>query len=164
MRLVKMKEKIRFLQLDDSYKQYDVVADQQASELMQQLAQNRWNFPMTLYFEAYGEKDEILATKSVQVQQVPSENKILTFSLKEGIRRAELPAFMVQIEDVVALNMVFQEFFYVAEQNFFFVLTNMPCIKYEGEHPTVQSLDAEIIMADYDGQGALLITNKLIHI
>lgn len=103
-----MKEKIRFLQLDDSFKQYDVVAAQQASELMQQLARNRWNFPMILYFEAYGEKDEILATKSVQVQQVPSENKILTFSLK-GIRRAELPAFMVQIEDVVALNKVFQE-------------------------------------------------------
>ena len=40
----------------------------------------------------------------------------------------------------------------------------MTCIKYEGEHPTVQSLDAKIIMADYDGQGALLITNKPIHI
>ena len=74
---------------------YDVVADMETSELIQKLAQKRWHFPMTLYFEAFDEKDEFLATKSVQVQQVPWEKKILTFSLK-WLRRVELPAFMVQ--------------------------------------------------------------------
>ena len=149
---------MRFLQLDESFKKYDIVSEMETPDLMQYVARNRWNFPMTLYFEAYGEIEEILGT-ALPVQQVPSEKRIINFSLK-GLRREELPAFTIQIEDEAALKEAFAEFFYVAEQNEFFALTNKPCITYEGEHPTVHTKNAEILLADYDGQGAFLITIK----
>lgn len=157
MKLVDHKGKIRFLQLDESFKQYDIVSEMETPDLMQYVARNRWKFPMTLYFEAYGETEEILGT-ALPVQQVPSENRIITLSLK-GVRKVELPAFTVQIENETALKEAFDEFFYVAEQNHFFALANEPCITYEGENPTVYTQNAEILLADYDGQGAFLITN-----
>lgn len=157
MKLVDYKEKIRFLQLDEPFKQYDIVSEMETPDLMQHVARNRWNFPMTVYFEAYGETEQILDT-ALPVKQVSSEKRIITLSLK-GVRRVELPAFTVQIEDEVALKEAFDEFFYVAEQNHFFALANEPCITYEGEHPTVHTQHAEILLADYDGQGAFLITN-----
>ena len=158
MKLIEYKGKMRFLQLDESFKQYDIVSEMETPELMQHVARHRWNFPMTLYFEAYGETEEILGT-TLPVQQVPSEKRIITLSLK-GVRRVKLPAFTVQIEDEAALKEAFDEFFYVAEQNEFFALTNKPCITYEGENPTVYTQNAEILLADYDGQGAFLITNN----
>ena len=160
MKLVDYKEKIRFLQLDEPFKQYDIVSEMETQDLMQYVARHRWEFPMTLYFEAYDfDKEMILKTKSIQVQQAPSEKRIITLSLK-GVRRVELPAFTVQIENEAALKEAFDEFFYVAEQNHFFALANEPCITYEGEHPTVHTQHAEILLADYDGQGAFLITNN----
>mgnify|MGYP003397261572 FL=1 len=158
MKLVDHKEKIRFLQLDEPFKQYDIVSEMETLDLMQHVARNRWNFPMTVYFEAYGETEEILGT-ALPVQQAPSKKRIITLSLK-GVRRMEIPAFTVQIEDEAALKEAFDEFFYVAEQNHFFALANEPCITYEGEHPTVYTQNAEILLADYDGQGAFLITNN----
>ena len=158
MKLVDHKEKIRFLQLDEPFKQYDIVSEMETPDLMQHVARNRWNFPMTVYFEAYGETEEILGT-ALPVQQVPSEKRIMILSLK-GVRKVELPAFTVRIEDEMALKKAFDEFFYVAEQNHFFALANEPCITYEGEHPTVYTQNAEILLADYDGQGAFLITNN----
>ena len=130
MKLIEYKGKMRFLQLDESFKQYDIVSEMETSDLMQQFARHRWNFPMTLYFEAYGETEEILGT-ALPVQQVSSKKRIITLSLK-GVRRVELPAFTVQIEDDETLKEAFDEFFYVAEQNEFFALTNKPCITYEG--------------------------------
>lgn len=157
MKLIEYKEKIRFLQLHESFRQYDIVSEMDTPDLMQHVARNRWQFPIMLYFEAYGEIEEILSA-ALPVQQVPSEKRIINFSLK-GLRREELPAFTIQIEDEEALKEAFTEFFYVAEQNHFFALVNEPCITYEGEHPTVHTKNAEILLADYDGQGAFLITN-----
>ena len=157
MKLVDYKEKIRFLQLDEPFKQYYIVSEMETPDLMQHVARNRWNFPMTVYFEAYGETEQILDT-ALPVKQVSSEKRIITLSLK-GMRRVELPYFTMQIEDEAALKEAFDEFFYVAEQNHFFALANEPCITYEGEHPTVHTQHAEILLADYDGQGAFLITN-----
>lgn len=159
MKLIENKSEIHYLQLDKSFKIYDISDEMETPDLMQHVARNRWNFPMTLYFEAYDfDKEMILKTKSLQVQQAPSEKRIITLSLK-GVRRAELPTFTMQIEDEAALKEAFDEFFYVAEQNHFFALANEPCIIYEGEHPTARTNNAEILLADYDGQGAFLITN-----
>lgn len=158
MKFVNHKGKIRFLQLDESFKQYDIVSEMETPDLMQYVARNRWKFPMTLYFEAYGETEEILGN-ALPVQQVPSQKRIITLSLK-GVRKEKLPAFTVQIEDEAALKEAFAEFFYVAEQNHFFALANEPCITYEGEHPTVHTQHAEFLLADYDGQGVFLITNN----
>ena len=69
----------------------------------------------------------------------------------------------MQIENEAALKEAFHEFYDVAEQNHFFALTNEPYITYEGEHPTIHTKHAETLMADYDGQGVLLITNNSIH-
>ena len=159
MKLIEYKGKIRFLKLDESFKQYDVLGDREARDLMQHVAIIKWGFPMTLYFEAYDfDQETILATKSLQVQKVRSEKRIITFSLKD-MKRKEIPAFTVQIENEAALKQAFGEFFYVAEQNHFFALTKEPCITYDGEHPTVPTKHAEILITDYDGQGALLISN-----
>lgn len=68
----------------------------------------------------------------------------------------------MQIENEAALKQAFREFFYVAEQNHFFALTNERYITYEGEHSTVHIKQAEILTTDYDGQGALLISNTTI--
>ena len=138
MKLIENKGKMRFLQLDESFTQYDIVSEMETPDLMQYVARNRWHFPMTLYFEAYGETEEILGMKSLHVQQVPSEKRIITLSLK-GVRRVELPAFTMQIEDEAVLKEAFVKFFYVAEQNHFFALANERCITYEGEHPTVRT-------------------------
>ena len=158
MKLIENKGEIRYLQLDKSFKIYDILDEMETPDLMQYVARNRWKFPMTLYFEAYGETEEILGT-ALPVQQVPSKKRIITLSLKSA-RREELSAFTVQIEDEVALKEAFAEFFYVAEQNHFFALANEACITYEGEIPTVYTQNAEILLADYDGQGAFLITNN----
>lgn len=68
----------------------------------------------------------------------------------------------MQIENEAALKLAFREFFYVAEQNHFFALTNERCITYEAEHPTIHTKHAEILTTDYGGQGALLSSNTTI--
>ena len=158
MKLTTYNGKMRFLQLDKSFNKYDIISEQEAPVVMQHVAKNRWSFPMTLYFEAYpNEKDEIL-NAPLPVQQVPSEKRIINFSLK-GMRREALPAFMVNIENEALLQKAFVEFFYVAEQNHFFALMNEPCITYKGQDATICSHTVEILLADYDGQGAIFITN-----
>src|SRR4051812_865969 len=105
MKLIEYKGKMRFLQLDESFKQYDIVSEMETPDLMQHVARNRWKFPMMLCFEVYGETEEILGT-TLPVQQVPSKKRIITLSLK-SVRRVEFPAFTVQIEDEVALKEAF---------------------------------------------------------
>ena len=160
MKFVEHKGKIRFLQLDESFKQYDIVSEMDTPDLMQYVARNRWDFPMTLYFEAYGETEETLGTV-LPVQQITSQKRIINLSLKV-VRKVELPAFTVQIENETALKEALAEFFYVAEQNEFFALTNKPCITYDGENPIVYTQNAEILLVEYNGQGAFLITNNFL--
>lgn len=158
MKLRAYNRKMRFLQLDESFNQYDVISELEVPVVMQHFAQNRWSFPMTLYFEAYPFKREDIISAPLPVQQMPSEKRIISLSLK-GMRREALQAFMVNIENEAVLQQAFDEFFYVAEQNHFFALTNEPCITYKGEDPIVCTEAAEVLLADYDGQGAIFITN-----
>ena len=50
--------------------------------------------------------------------------------------------------------------FYVAELNLLFALTNEPCFVYKGYAVTINSDTAEILLADYDGQAAIFLTNR----
>ena len=159
MRLVPYKKAVRYLKLDDRFLAYDIVSEQQTEGIFQTFSQKRWMFPMTLYFESYpDEKDAILNT-SLPVEEIPSIKKILHFSIK-GFQREPIPRFVIQIDNEMMLKQALEEFFYVAEQNFLFVLTNEQRLLDESEYLTTNSDTMELLIADYDGQGAIFITSS----
>ena len=159
MKFVPYKTEVRFLKIDDRFTVYDIVSEQQTPIVMQRFAQSRWTFPMLLYFESHPFEKEDILNVPLQVEQIPSKKKMISFSMK-GFHREHLLAFVVRIENEAMLEQALAEFFYVAEQNLLFALTNEPCLFYKGYHVTISSQTGEILLADYDGQATIFLTKS----
>ena len=52
MRRVLRGKDVRFPKLGEHFSVYDIVSDEQTETVMKTMAQSRWTFPMTLYFES----------------------------------------------------------------------------------------------------------------
>ena len=114
---------------------------------------------MMLYFEVYPDEKDTILNVPLHVKEVPSIKKVIRFTA-EGFHREYLPAFVLQIDNEAMLEQALEAFFYVAEQNLLFALTNEPALSYKGYHVTPTSETVEIVIADYDGQGVIFITTS----
>lgn len=159
MRLVPYKKDVRYLKLGDQFSAYDIVSEEQTEAMIQTFAQSRWSFPMTLYFESYPDEKDAILNVPLPVKRMRSIKKIIHFSTK-GFQREYIPAYVSQIDNETMLEQALEEFFYVAGQNFLFALTNEPSLTFKGYHLTTTNEKVEILMADYDGQGAIFITSS----
>lgn len=159
MRLIPYKNNIRYLKLNDSFSAYDIVSDQQTEIVIQTFAQNRWAFPMTLYFESYPDEKDAILSAPLPVKEMPFIKKIIHFSTK-GFQREYVPAYVLEIDNEKMLEQALEEFFYVAEQNFLFALTNESSLFFKGYNLATTSETVEILIADYDGQGAIFCTGS----
>lgn len=134
MKLVESTRDIRFLTVPQHFTQYELVTAQETEEVMQMFIQERWSFPVYLYVESMDEAENILG-----IQAVPTTNTYMSMSLK-GIQRKKLHTYTIHIESERALQQAFEAFFYVAEQNFLFVVASEPCIQFEGDEAIVTSV------------------------
>lgn len=159
MQLVQRDEDKRFPKLNEHFSYYDIVCDGSTEKMMQSFAQNRWAFPMTLYFESTSIDKEVIFSSPLPIKEIRSIKKSM-YVTATGWQREYIPAYMLQIENESILKLAFEELFYVAEQNYLFALTNEPSLFYQGYRLTTTSNTVEIITADYDGQGAVFITRK----
>lgn len=114
---------------------------------------------MTLYFESYLDEQDALLNGPLPVKEMSSIKKILHCSTK-GWQREYIPAYVLQIDNETMLKQAFEAFFYVAEQNFLFALTNETSLFYKGYSLTTTSNTVEVLIADYDGQGAIFMTTN----
>lgn len=154
MKLIETTACTRFVQLTKGYIHYDVVAEQPTKIAMQQLAITRWSFPMYAYFQSI---DEVATTTWLQRQRASQTYTTISLS---GVHKKPIPTYMAQLNDAEALQQLCDDFFYVAEQNFLFVLANEPCLQLEAEPMHMISKSAELLIAYYDGQGATFYTTK----
>lgn len=154
MKFVESTRDVRFLTVPQNFTQYELLTAEDTQEVMQIFIRERWSFPVHLYFESMDEEEDILG-----IQAVPTNKTYSSMSLK-GIRRKKLLTYTVQLENEVALQHAFETFFYVAEQNFLFVVASEPCIRFEGDEVVVRSTTAQLLIADYDGQAAMFCTRK----
>lgn len=157
MRFVQREKDRRFPKFNERFSYYDILCDGRTEKMMQSFAQNRWAFPMTLYFESTSADQEVIFSAPLPVKEMRSINKNI-YVTSTGWQREYIPAYVLQIENESMLKKAFAELFYVAEQNFLFALTNEPSLFYQGYSVTTMSDTVEIITADYDGQGAVFIT------
>lgn len=159
MKLVKRSKDQRFPKIDERFFIYDIVSDLHTEQLMKSFAQQRWSFPMTLYMESMESDKEAILSVPLPIKEIRSIHKNL-YVTPSGWQREYIPAYVLQIEDENMLELAFQQLFYVAQQNYRFVLSNEPSLYYHGYHLTTKSETVEMISADYDGQGAVLLTMK----
>lgn len=159
MRLVQRDKDRRFPKLNEHFSYYDILYDGRTEKMMQSFAQNRWIFPMTLYFESTSIDKEVIFSLPLPIKEMRSIKKSM-YVTTTGWQREYIPAYVLQIENESILKLAFEELFYVAEQNFLFALTNEPSLFYQGYRVTTTSNTVEIITTDYDGQGAVFITMK----
>ena len=155
MRRVLRGKDVRFPKLGEHFSVYDIVSDEQTETM----AQSRWTFPMTLYFESTPAEKESVLNVPFPVKEMRSIKKIIYVTL-EGWQREYIPAYVLQIEDEMMLKQALEQLFYVAEQNFLFAITNEPSLFYKGYSLTTTSDTVEILTADYDGQGAVYMTTN----
>lgn len=159
MRRVLRGKDVRFPKLGEHFSVYDIVCDEQTETVMKTMAQSRWTFPMTLYFESTPAEKESVLNIPLPVKEMRSIKKIMYVTL-EGCQREYIPAYVLQIEDEMMLKQALEQLFYVAEQNFLFAITNEPSLFYKGYSLTTTSDTVEILTADYDGQGAVYMTTN----
>lgn len=159
MKLVRRNRDERFPKLSAKFNMYDVVGEEPTELLMQAFAQNRWPFPMTLYIESMSSEQEAILNTPLLIEQIRSINKNL-YVTEAGWQREYRLAYTVQIVNETMLVQIFSELFYVAQQNYQFALTNEPNLYYHGYSMTTSSETIEILCADFDGQGAFLLTMK----
>lgn len=100
-------------------------------------------------YAVYGDAEDYVEQTSEWVRQ-----------FAKSFHREYVPAFVLQIDNEAMLEQALEEFFYVAEQNLFFALTNEPCLVYKGYHATTTSETVEILLADYDGKAVIFLTNS----
>lgn len=159
MRLVQRGKDRRFPKLNEHFSYYDILCDGSTEKMMQSFTQNRWVFPMTLYFESTSIDKEVIFSSPLPIKEMRSIKKSM-YITSTGWQREYIPAYVLQIENESMLKKAFTELFYLAEQNFLFALTNEPSLFYQGYSVTTTSDTIEILTADYDGQGAVFITMK----
>lgn len=153
--LVKSLKDVRFPKIDARFFTYDLLSEQRTDMVMQSFIKSRWTFPVTLYIECI---DDVRAV-TLPVKKIRSIKKMM-YVTAQGWQREYIPAYAIQLDDEAMLTEAFAAFFYVAEQNFLFALTNEPSLFYDGYSVTTTSNTVEIITASYDGQGAVLMTMK----
>ena len=95
MQLVQRDEDKRFPKLNEHFSYYDIVCDGSTEKMMQSFAQNRWAFPMTLYFESTSIDKEVIFSSPLPIKEIRSIKKSM-YVTATGWQREYIPAYKLK--------------------------------------------------------------------
>lgn len=130
--------------------------------LMQNIATKCFEYPFYIHFEGYEDEiDSVLQKRDIfEIYYQTSGRTVLTMSDRKTYH-AEIPSFTVAIPNDESLKNVFAEWFYMAQQNCMWLITQGPNLHYKNQFAFIDmSRESIILLTDHDAQGFLIITNN----
>ena len=138
---------------------------EETSRLMQKIATTIYTYPFYIHFEGYEDEVEhvLLQKDQYEINYKPSGRTALT--MYDGrTYHAEIPTFTITIPNKEVLKTVFEEWFYLAQQNSMWLITQGQNVYYENNFATIEmSKEPIFLLADHDAQGLSIITNQPSH-
>lgn len=129
--------------------------------LMQKFATKCFKYPFYIHFEGYGDEiDDVLKSNIFEISYQLSGRTVLTTSGGKSYH-AEIPSYTVTIRDGEILQKVFAEWFYLAQENCMWLITQGSNLEYKNKFATVDmSNESVVLVTDHDAQGFSVITNN----
>ncbi|WP_096155633.1 hypothetical protein [Bacillus sp. FJAT-45066] len=130
--------------------------------LLQKAATSCFKFPFYIHFEGYEDdaKSVLLMRDQFEIHYQPSGRTVLTM-FNGKTYHAEIPAFTITIPNSEVLKKVFTEWFYLAQQNSMWLITQGKNVYYKNKIASIEmSKEPTMLLADHDAQGLCIITNQ----
>lgn len=135
---------------------------EETSLLMQQTADNLFQYPFFIHFEGYDDDIDEVCAKISRYDAIyqDSGRKVLTMHTRKTYH-AEVPSFPIKITNRETLENVFSEWFYLARENMMWLITQKQKICYQDGFACVDAAaEPVILLADHDAQGFTLMSSR----
>lgn len=156
--------------INGDYEQFHIWGDNEdyvedTIVLMQKAATKCFNFPFYIHFEGYDDEIDSILSKRDQFEICYQNTGRTVLTMFNGkTYHAEIPAFTVTITNNQCLKAVFAQWFYLAQHNNMWLITQSSNLYYKNKFASIDiSHEPIILLPDHDAQSLSFITNKPIY-